>query len=144
MRLVLIATALAALVAGCSVGPNYVTPQLPVPDAFAATDSAAEPGRAVSEAPGQWWHMLDDAELNSLVGRAILANLDIAVALSRVQAAREREVVAFGTALPRLAVAGGTAEGSGTETVKGRIPSSLDAGTNGRGLTEITSVAGFD
>ena len=61
-----------------------------------------------------------------------------------MQEARERDAAAFGTLTPTLALAGGAATGSGTESVKGRIPSSLDAGTNGRGLQEITGVAGFD
>jgi outer membrane protein TolC len=82
--------------------------------------------------------------LNSLIERAIRANLDIAVALSRVQEARERDVAVFGGTLPAIGAAASEARGSGGEAVKGRIPSSLDAGTNSRGIQDITAIAGFD
>jgi NodT family efflux transporter outer membrane factor (OMF) lipoprotein len=136
--------AIAAWVAGCAVGPNYVTPDVAVPDAFSAVDGDAAAGKLGAEDASQWWHTFGDAELNSLIERAVRANLDIVIALARVQEARERDAAAFGTLTPTLALAGGAATGSGTESVKGRIPSSLDAGTNGRGLQEITGVAGFD
>jgi NodT family efflux transporter outer membrane factor (OMF) lipoprotein len=139
-----IAIGVAACVGACAVGPNYLTPSVAVPDTFSAGEPGAAAREPASAASGQWWQTFGDAELDSLVDRAIRANLDIIIALNRVQEAREREVAVFGTILPTLGLAGGAGEGSGNEAVKGRIPYSLDAGTNGRGLTEITSVAGFD
>jgi NodT family efflux transporter outer membrane factor (OMF) lipoprotein len=135
-----LAAGLVACVAGCSVGPNYVTPNFPVPGSF----SSGTPGEPSEEDDSRWWHTLGDKELNSLIDRAIRANLDIAIALSRVQEARERDVAVTGTMLPTLAAVASESRGSGTEAVKGRIPSSLDAGTNGRGFQNITGVAGFD
>src|SRR5690348_7610289 len=126
---------------GCAVGPNYKTPTIAVPTLYA---SVALDQSASSDNTASWWRTLGDPELNSLVERAIRANLDVAVALARVQEARERDIATFGTLSPVLGLAGGIAEGSGTEAVKGRIPPSLDAGTNGRGLQEITGVGGFD
>jgi NodT family efflux transporter outer membrane factor (OMF) lipoprotein len=133
----------AACITGCAVGPNYVTPDVPVPESFTAGQNDAK-GRSSVEADSRWWHSLGDAELNSLIERAIHANLDIAVALSRVQEARERDVAVFGATLPAIGAAASEARGSGGEAVKGRIPSSLDAGTNSRGIQDITGVAGFD
>ncbi len=144
MNFPLIALGIAACVAGCAVGPNYVTPNLAVPKAFSSAGHDHAADKPDAEDNGQWWHTFGDAELNSLIDRAVRANLDVAIALARVQEARERDAAAFGSLLPTLALTGGAAVGSGNESVKGRIPSSLDAGTNGRGLQEITGVAGFD
>jgi NodT family efflux transporter outer membrane factor (OMF) lipoprotein len=144
MNIPLVAIGIAACVAACAVGPNYVTPDVDVPGSFSTGHSDDPAGKPSVEADSRWWHTLGDAELNSLVDRAIRANLDLAVALSRVQEARERDVAVFGTMLPVVGAAASESRGSGGEAVKGRIPSSLDAGTNGRGIQDITGVAGFD
>jgi outer membrane protein TolC len=71
------ATALATLLTGCAVGPNYHTPQLPLPDHYAAT--AATGSGAIELA--SWWSALKDPQLDSLIARAIAANPDIEIAL---------------------------------------------------------------
>jgi outer membrane protein, multidrug efflux system len=72
------------LLAACAVGPNYRAPQAPptiVQNAQAANVVTSTPDAA-------WWQEFGDAELDGLVGRALQANLDLRVALDRVQAAR--------------------------------------------------------
>ncbi len=144
MNASVLAVAIAACVAGCAVGPNYATPDVAVPKSFSSAGHDHAPDKPDADDNGQWWRSFGDAELNALIDRAVRANLDIAIALARVQEARERDAAAVGSLLPTLGLAGGAARGSGNESVKGRIPSSLDAGTNGRGMEEITGVVGFD
>jgi NodT family efflux transporter outer membrane factor (OMF) lipoprotein len=72
--------------AGCVVGPSYhplpanapATWSLPVSDGL--TDKASS--------PSAWWLSFNDAELDSLVERAIQSNLDLRVAEARVRQAR--------------------------------------------------------
>jgi outer membrane protein TolC len=114
---VILAMSLAAGVAACTVGPDFVEPEMKVPAAFAFF-SPAHPSKAVldagqAERVGSWWKTLHDAELNSLVERAVAANPEIEAALDRVQQAREREVALVGVALPRLGAGGSVAKGSG-------------------------------
>jgi NodT family efflux transporter outer membrane factor (OMF) lipoprotein len=81
-----LAVAFALLAAGCSVGPNYKRPQVPVPGQW-----TVEAARGTSAKPVEkdaWWTSFQDAELNSLVERAAGQNLDLKVALERVREAR--------------------------------------------------------
>lgn len=54
----------------------------------------------------QWWHQFGDAELQSLIGRALASNLDLLTASSRVREARQQEIIAGGVALPQVGAAG--------------------------------------
>ena len=102
-RLILAIGPIAAL-AACAVGPGYRTPQADEPAAFAAQANPITPamGGAPSPTPelAIWWRALNDEELNSLVDRALKSNLDLQIALDRLQAARAYEAVVLGHALP--------------------------------------------
>ena len=102
--------ALMALVvtAGCTVGPNYVRPEVAVPPAFsdgiADRDGTVRPDLrvAVSEGPGRWWAQFNDPLLTNLVDRALAGNLDLATARSRIAGARAQEREARAARLPTL------------------------------------------
>jgi NodT family efflux transporter outer membrane factor (OMF) lipoprotein len=135
-------------VCGCAVGPDYEIPNFRVPIQFSAFRPAAPTVASKGAAPAadltQWWRVFRDPELNSLVERAVRANLDIEIALTRVQEAREREIVVLGAALPTVGIASSVSGGSGPNSVKGRVPQSLNAGINTTGFSEVTQMSGFD
>jgi multidrug efflux system outer membrane protein len=86
---------LLASLGGCTVGPNYRPPQVPVP----TTWSVAPPDGtdAHTAMPTQWWTTFAAPMLESLVVRAVQADLDLRMAAARVRAARaQRGVVAAG------------------------------------------------
>lgn len=92
--------------AGCTVGPDYQPPVVPLPANWseAPTAAAADPSQELAE----WWTRFDDAELTSLVGRAVRNNRDLAVAEARVTEARALRGVAAADLWPTLnAGAGG-------------------------------------
>jgi NodT family efflux transporter outer membrane factor (OMF) lipoprotein len=146
-RILSVSAVLAAL-AGCTVGPDYHRPEMKVPGSFAAAPTTEPSTVASVTAPPidvtRWWRTFNDPELDSLIDRAIAANLDIEIALARVQEAREQETVIEGGSLPYVNASGGAARGSGTNSTKGRVSAPLNAGTNTTGLKEITGVVGFD
>ncbi|MEW6269092.1 MAG: efflux transporter outer membrane subunit [Thermodesulfobacteriota bacterium] len=74
------------LLAACTVGPDYVRPEPPLPPAWhtGVQDVALEPGAPV----GRWWDEFGDPELTSLVERAARANLDLVEAAGRVAEAQ--------------------------------------------------------
>ncbi|WP_264372666.1 TolC family protein [Janthinobacterium aquaticum] len=77
----------AALLAGCSITPAHVTPQVPAITLASAQQSAfATSPAAASQAP--WWEFFDDARLAQLIHSALAHNLDIAQAQASLQAAR--------------------------------------------------------
>jgi len=80
------------LLAGCAVGPNYKRPQVSVPQQWTVA-----PARGTSTKPLQtdeWWSSFQDPELNSLIERAVDRNLDLKLALERVQEARAARGIA--------------------------------------------------
>ncbi|MGH6890131.1 MAG: efflux transporter outer membrane subunit [Rhizomicrobium sp.] len=97
---VLCATALAA----CSVGPDYQKPEIHLPANFSEPHPQAS--AAAQEDLGKWWMAFHDAELNSLVARALAANLDLQSAASRVRQAREQEIIAGAAEWPGLSASG--------------------------------------
>jgi len=134
---------LGSLLSGCAVGPDYQKPDLPAPPSFTAADAAA---RQPSVDPAQWWKTLGDAELNSLVDRAVAANPDLAIALYRLQEARTQEAVLVGAALPKGGFAGSAANGTGSDVTRGRVPSTLTSASNTAALPtrQIRQIGGFD
>jgi NodT family efflux transporter outer membrane factor (OMF) lipoprotein len=86
---------------------------------------------------------LDDAELNSLVDRAIKSNLDLEIALDRLQQARTYEAVVLGAALPEVDASAAAGRGTGSDLTKGRADQILRSADNGAGLQHINTLAGF-
>lgn len=136
----------AVVLAGCEAGPNYTAPHAPVPAAFdaSATTQPAEGSAAATVDMTHWWHSLKDPELDSLVDRAIRSNLDLRMALMRLQQSRAEQYIVAAGMFPFIGASGTGARGSGTNSTKGRIAPPLNAGSNTTGLTEITHVLGFD
>ena len=100
--------AVAVSLAGCSVGPDYLKPSMLVPGEYLpqAGEKATQSTPPATADLTQWWRILDDHELDSLVTRAGESNLDLAIALDRLQEARTGVTIAASQALP---VAGATA-----------------------------------
>jgi NodT family efflux transporter outer membrane factor (OMF) lipoprotein len=138
--------AIGVSLAGCAVGPDYHTPQMKLPDGFVAGSGAQSASGASHAAvdPAKWWHALNDAELESLIDRAIQANPSLEIALTRLQEARTFETAVAGRALPDLKASAGAGRGTGSNLARGRIAPPLNAGSNTAGLEHITSIVGFD
>ena len=89
-----------AMGSGCMVGPNYERPVVEVPDVWQEASTAqVEEG----EAPLQrWWTVFEDPQLNELLVRAQVSNLDLIQALWRIQEARAIRGIAKGEHLPNV------------------------------------------
>lgn len=82
-----LATAIATLsLTACTVGPNYRRPLVVTPPQWAA--SQARGTQSVTIDADRWWQSFQDAELDSLIQRAVAANYDLALATARVEEAR--------------------------------------------------------
>lgn len=98
----------ALLLAGCAaVGPDYVEPELAVPDAWHMR--IVQQLQQGPEAPLQsWWTVFDDPVLDELIDRARSGNLNLQTAASRVRAARANLAITSGARLPTLEGVGQT------------------------------------
>ncbi len=110
------------LLAGCTVGPNYRRPLVTVPDHF---PSAANTAEAIGSEPEQWWKSFQDPELDSLVTRAVAANLDLKLAAARVEEARANRGVARAAGIPQL-------NGTASATQERQIAEAFIPGGSGR------------
>jgi NodT family efflux transporter outer membrane factor (OMF) lipoprotein len=146
LRCILGTICTAAGLCGCSVGPDYLAPEIVTPASFGGETSrqVVTPGTSETLERVAWWRTLRDPELNLLVQRAIDHNPDIEVALTRVQALRTQETAVVATSLPLFETSAGVAAGTGVDVVKGRTPQALDAGVSTTGYDKVSRIAGFD
>jgi NodT family efflux transporter outer membrane factor (OMF) lipoprotein len=101
-------------VSGCKVGPDYRAPQVETPRAFAnattrpaTTMPTTQSTIDTSHEPWvNWWTKFDDAQLDSLVARALKANHELAIAKARVKEARAIERIAKSRLYPTVDVSG--------------------------------------
>jgi NodT family efflux transporter outer membrane factor (OMF) lipoprotein len=136
--------ALAGLLAGCTVGPDYHTPKSDLPALFAAATPATNQPQNNGAIPTRWWETFGDAELTSLIGRAIANNLDLQIAVARIQAAEAAEAVVIGTSLPSAGGAAAAGFGTGANLTRSPLlPSSLQNASTASGA-QIAQVVGFD
>lgn len=84
---ILIETVLVLMAIGCTVGPDYARPELPLPDRWQGRDVQQTSGPSAAS-PRHWWQQLDDPLLLELLGQAAANNTDVRVAVSRVREAR--------------------------------------------------------
>jgi multidrug efflux system outer membrane protein len=97
--------AIAALLSGCAVGPNYQRPAAEVPPVYKSTVElgAWKQGRPLDNVPkGNWWEIFGDATLNRLEQQATDANQELKAAVARVDQARAVARVARGELFPTL------------------------------------------
>jgi len=114
------------LLAGCAVGPNYKRPQAAVPTQWTVAPTRGTETK--SPETDEWWASFQDPELNSLVERSASRNLDLKLALERVQKHGQR-VALLGRVIflrstarpPALAIA----RGSSRQSDRKILPSSF-------------------
>jgi outer membrane protein, multidrug efflux system len=109
------------LLCACAVGPDFVrpTPQVPqhfsqrslTPPALGAEGSSGTGGGAGggigivierTESLSDWWSRFGDAELDSLIKRALASNLDVRAAVLRIEEARTQRAIAAAGFAPTL------------------------------------------
>ena len=108
------------VLAGCTVGPDYVPPETSLSAAWHSEPRDGLIAEAMDpKTLAAWWTTLDDPQLSSLIERAVMGNLDLKTARSRIRESRARRSVAKGALFPTLNAAG-AATSSRTDTNVGQ------------------------
>jgi len=134
-----------ACLCGCAAGPDYSPFSLHAPLSFASSGAkgSAKPERWAEADLAHWWRSFRDPELSSLVERAIEANLDIEIALDRLQEARTRVLETVAASLPSGDLSASKSVGTGADNTRSRIDPALHAAADTTGYQRINQVAGF-
>ncbi len=93
------------LLAGCEVGPDFVTPAAPPVTGYLPGTSASGDGKqrvTALDIPGQWWRTFRSRSLTALVERAIKQNADLQAAQAALRAARENGTAQRGVLYPQV------------------------------------------
>jgi outer membrane protein, multidrug efflux system len=98
-------TAAAALLAGCTVGPNYKRPEVGLPANFRAPEPLPE-AQAVSIADLKWFEVFRDPQLEGLIRTALAQNYDLRDAVARVEEARANLGVTRSNQFPQASASG--------------------------------------
>ncbi len=104
VRNLMCGAAVAAVLVGCAVGPNYHRPETPVDAQFA---NAGEPGLGQGDSVERYWDRFADPLLNGLIDDALAHNKDLGVAAANLQAARAARRLAGFDLFPTVTLAGG-------------------------------------
>jgi multidrug efflux system outer membrane protein len=99
----------AGLLAGCTVGPNYHKPTVPVPTAFHGPNDDPQDqtqAQAASFADLPWWQVFQDSVLQDLIRRALQQNYDLQTATEKIMQERAQLMVTRSDQFPQLSASG--------------------------------------
>lgn len=115
---------LLAYLASCAVGPDYKRPAANLPATYRGQ---VEPAQAKSLADLPWWELYKDEPLEGLIRTALSQNLDLQIAVARVEEARARARAANADFFPTVTGTLSTvAVSSGVAAVPGPAPGTAD------------------
>lgn len=70
--------------AGCTLGPDYARPELPLPEGWREVEASEQ--QSLANTP--WWELFKDPELVKLIQIALEENKDLKIAVERIEEAR--------------------------------------------------------
>jgi len=101
-----------AMLAGCTLGPDYQRPELDVPTQFREHKTSGE-----SIANITWWKLFQDEQLQLLIETAIEENKDLRVALSRIEEAYAAVTIVRSDQFPTIDVGASAGRGKQSEEI---------------------------
>ena len=129
-RLTLIALAL--MLGGCAIGPDYQRPELATPAQFRQIAGWTQAQPLDEQSRGNWWQLYADAELNALVERLNISNQNLAASEAQYRQARALVGAARSGFSPRLDSSASRSRSGSTNASDGTrvISSGYDLGLN--------------
>jgi multidrug efflux system outer membrane protein len=110
---------------GCTVGPDYVRPQVDSPEQW-RVDYAA----AAAVANTRWWEQFNDPVLNDLIDTALRENKDVRIAAARVEEFAARVDIARSGFFPQIGYNGQASRNRASRESFGGIPAGGDRSYN--------------
>jgi len=98
--------AIAVLLAGCAVGPNYKRPTVNVPTDY-RDSMAAQTVAASSFGNENWWQVYQDPALEQLIHTALQQNYDVRIAATRILEAQAQVGITRANQFPSASLGAG-------------------------------------
>ena len=100
--------ALAGMLVGCTVGPDFKAPQAPTVQSYR---DKVEPGQTHFDIGGavapDWWTVFGSAQLNALIGQSVAGNQTLAGAAASLEQAQELANAVTGGRYPQISLSAG-------------------------------------
>ena len=116
----LLPIAVALVLAGCSLSPDYTRPAAPVPQTYPNASEGLQDENAVPAAELGWRQFFRDPQLKALIEIALVNNRDMRVAIERVEESRALYGIQQSDRFPTI--------GAGANASLQRMPEQLRAG----------------
>jgi multidrug efflux system outer membrane protein len=116
----IIALAMIAWTTGCTVGPDYVRPNVDMPDAWRFEDKSAR-----DTANTEWWKQFQDPVLDALIIEALENNKNIRLATANIEKAAAALVQSRSQLFPQIGYSGSGTRQRATEQGATPVPSSV-------------------
>lgn len=124
-------TIAAAVAAGCMVGPDYMRPPVPTPEAFRG--DVLRTSASIADVP--WWELYHDETLQGLIRTGLENNYDLRIAITRIEQARALAAQVESELYPQIGYQGGISRGR-NELLGGFSPNGGETGSSAlAGLT---------
>lgn len=133
--------ALCLVLAGCAITPDY---QPRTPDVPARWSEAPESSSSAATADFPWWQTFNDPMLDSLVARALRANLDLQSAEARIREVRARRGIAAAARWPSVGARVSAARERESKNAPNPVLVQPDGQVELPGQSENLFQAGFD
>ncbi|MCX5883736.1 MAG: efflux transporter outer membrane subunit [Deltaproteobacteria bacterium] len=111
---------LVGLVAGCTVGPDYIRPNVDVPTAYRFEDKEVR-----DTANTEWWKQFQDPVLDALIIEALSNNKNIRIAAANVEKAAGVLTQTRSPLFPQIGYSGSGTKQRATEEGATPVPSSV-------------------
>jgi multidrug efflux system outer membrane protein len=112
---------IAVLLGGCTVGPDYVRPEVDAPDRWRFED-----GESADLVNTRWWEQFGDAALNDLVTTALEHNKDVRIAAARIDEFASRVDITRAAFFPQIGYDGSATRDQLSRETAGGVPSGTD------------------
>src|SRR5580704_15195619 len=111
----------AALLSGCTVGPNYHRPAVQTPAAFHGTNESQQTAQTESFADLPWWQAFHDSQLQELIRTALKQNYDVQLAVERVNSARAQVGITRSNQFPQVSLDPNFSGGKTDQSIKSNV-----------------------
>jgi multidrug efflux system outer membrane protein len=115
---------------GCTMGPDYVRPEIESP-----VDWRVDYAAAANAANTLWWEQFDDPVLNQLIDTALRENKDVRIAAARVEEFAARLDVSRSGFYPQIGYNGQASNNRASRDSFGGVPSGSGRNYNNYGAT---------